>query len=510
MALRLKFFRSVLMVCLCTGGFAALAPVQAQTPAPAPAAPATDPAQEATKRAFEALPEADRVAIQDGLIWTGDYKGIADGKFGKGTRDSIAAFATRNKLPADGTLDTKGRALLAGTAKQAKDAVNFSVKADERTGVRIGLPLKLLTKVKPLASGTRYSTPDESFSVETKAAASGTQPDVLTTQPATTWKNPPVTPAPATLQESFNAVTTDAPGRKVTYKVLRPDFFVVTGEAGANTFYTRMTRGERGIAGFTITYPAASKARFDPISIAIANSFVPFSETPTAAPAVVPSTPSPNSPGAPNPPAPNANAVAANTESPTGKPVLIASGVTVAPGLILTSLPHSCSEPQIGAKKAKIAKQDEAAGLTLLSLPDAPAATLPLRATDPAGPAQVVVLSFAPHGNADELIGGTGDLHKSEATGAWRLLSPLQSPVAGAAVLDRGGALAGLVPSEALPGKSIAGVLPQMNRVALPASKLSGFLAEVRPKPAERVDPHTTGEIAALGRAAMVPIYCMH
>ena len=477
MELHSKFFRSVLMVCLCTGGFAATAPADAQTPVPAPPAPAADPAQEAAKRAFEALPEADRVTIQDGLIWTGDYKGVADGKFGKGTRDAIAAFAARTKLPADGTLDAKGRAALASTARQAKDAVNFSVKADERTGLRIGLPLKLLSKVKPLPTGTRYSTADESFSVETTHST-----------------------AAAPLQESFNAVIADAPGRKVTYKVLRPDFFVVTGEAGGKTFYTRMAHSERGVAGFTITYPAASKARFDPISIAIANSFVPFPETPTVAPATP--TQNPNAPG-------TANQAPSTNESAAGKLALTASGVTIAPGLILTSLPQTCTEPQIGTKKAKIAKQDEAAGLTLLSFPDAPSTTIPLRATDPFGAAQVVVLSFAPRGNGDELIGGSRRSPQDRSN--WRL-----APSGTAPKPRRGGRRArpqrraGRPRAErGPPGKPIAGVLPQMNRAALPASKLSSFLAEARPKPVEHVDPHTAGEIVAQGRAAMVPISCI-
>jgi peptidoglycan hydrolase-like protein with peptidoglycan-binding domain len=472
MVSRIKFFRSILACCFFTGGVLPAVQSGAQSPAPSQPAPSADPAQDAAKRAFESLPDADRIAIQDGLIWTGDYKGIADGKFGKGTRDAIAAFATRNKLPSDGTLDVKGRAALAAAAKQAKEAVNFSVKADDRTGLRIGLPLKLLTKVKPLPTGTRYSSADESVSIETTHAADA-----------------------APLQESFNAAIADAPGRKVTYKVLRPDFYVVTGEAGGATFYTRMARGEAGVTGYTITYPAAAKARFDPISIAVANSFVPFPDpaapATTAAPMVSPSTPA-----------------SANIESAAGKPVLTASGVSVAPGLILTSLPHSCGEPQINGKKAKIMKQDDAIGLTLLSLAEAPGTHLPLRATDPVGPAQIVTLSFMPRANADELVGASGDFHKAEAAGAWRLLAPLQSPVAGAAVLDRSGALAGLVPLEASLGKPISGVLPQMTRIAVPVSKLSAFLAEAKPKPSEHVDAHTTGEIVALGRAAMVPIYC--
>jgi peptidoglycan hydrolase-like protein with peptidoglycan-binding domain len=111
-----KLLRTFLVGYAASASIFSSAHANAQTPFSAPAAPApqtvpsADLALEAAKRAFESLPEADRVAMQDALIWTGDYKGIADGKFGKGTRDAIAAFASRNKLPADGTLDAKGRA----------------------------------------------------------------------------------------------------------------------------------------------------------------------------------------------------------------------------------------------------------------------------------------------------------------------------------------------------------------------------------------------------------------
>ncbi len=483
-----KLFQSFLVCCLFVGGILTAAQCCAQTSTPPPLA-SGDAALDAAKRAFEALAEADRIAIQDGLIWTGDYKGLADGKFGKGTRDAIMAFATRSKLPADGTLDAKGRAALAAMAKQAKGAVNFSVKADDRMGLRIGLPMRLLTKMKPLPAGTRYSSADESFSVETvtKAVASGTSPDVFTP----VGKNPPATAA--ALQDSFNAATADAPGRKVTYKVLRPDFFVVTGEAGANTFYTRMARGERGFKGFTITYPTALKARFDPIAIAIANSFEPF----------------PDAAAAPPPAADPSAPVALNSEPALSNLVLTASGIAITSDLIVTSLPKTCGDPRVGTKKAKILKQAETDGLTLLSLPAATSTILPIRASDPTGLVQVITLSFTPRTASDNtLMGASGDLQKGETAEVWRLLAPVQNPVAGAAVLDRGGILAALVPIDASPVKPIGGILPQMNRNVIPASRLVAFLAEARPKPSADLDPHTAGEIVALAAAAMVPIYC--
>src|SRR3712207_7789826 len=41
-------------------------------------------------------------------------------------------------------------------------------------------------------------------------------------------------------------------GRNVTYKVLRPDFFVIAGETPTGKFYTRYSGGEAGIRGFSI------------------------------------------------------------------------------------------------------------------------------------------------------------------------------------------------------------------------------------------------------------------
>jgi hypothetical protein len=180
--------------------------------------------------------------------------------------------------------------------------------------------------------------------------------------------------------------------------------------------------------------------------------------------------------------------------------------------MVLTSLPKTCVDPSIRTSKAKIIKQADGDGLTLLSLPGASSTGIALSASDPKGTTDVVVLSFTPQTGtgSDELIGAAGDLRKLEPAGVWRLSAAVQAPVAGAAVLDRSGALAGLVPIDANPGKPIAGVLPEMSRIVVPASKLMAFLADARPKSAEHLDAHTTGEIVAMGRVAMVSISCMH
>ena len=57
------------------------------------------------------------------------------------------------------------------------------------------------------------------------------------------------TPQGETLEavyEKATAPTPNYPGRKITYKLLRPDFFVVTGETPTGKFYRRLAAG-RGL-----------------------------------------------------------------------------------------------------------------------------------------------------------------------------------------------------------------------------------------------------------------------
>src|SRR5690606_24697441 len=76
-----------------------------------------------------------------------------------------------------------------------------------------------------------------------------------------------------------------APGRRITYGVLRPDFLVVSGEDQRGLFYTRAARGDSNdrplVRGYTLVYARALQSSFDTFSIAISNGFQPF-PTPAA------------------------------------------------------------------------------------------------------------------------------------------------------------------------------------------------------------------------------------
>ncbi len=80
---------AVVLALLAQGGAAF---PQGKLAPPSPAAPKpADPAFEAARAAFEPLPEAERKALQDALVWTGDFNGV--------TSAASAAAPSRRSRP---------------------------------------------------------------------------------------------------------------------------------------------------------------------------------------------------------------------------------------------------------------------------------------------------------------------------------------------------------------------------------------------------------------------------
>ena len=81
--------------------------------------------------------------------------------------------------------------------------------------------------------------------------------------------------AEGSLTEAYNALSQSTPGREVTYKVERDDWFVVSGFDGDTVFYTKvMVHPESGaFLTFTIRYDRSLKPVFDPITEEVSYSF---------------------------------------------------------------------------------------------------------------------------------------------------------------------------------------------------------------------------------------------
>ncbi|WP_186418538.1 trypsin-like peptidase domain-containing protein [Bosea sp. CS1GBMeth4] len=429
---------------------------------------AADPRLAAATQSFSALPEAERKAIQSDLIWTGHLNSAATGSFGPLTFRAVNGFKAGRGQP-DGQLTPAERQELARLARTAREAAGFAVITDQPTGVRIGIPQKLLPKREATAAGgSRWQSADGRITLDVSAA-----------------------PASEPLQALFERAIAVNPNvqRKVTYKLLQPNFFVVAGETPTGRFFRRQALGPSGLRGFSVGYDKTLAPTFDKVVTAIADSFEPFPSGSAPAPTPVP--------GAP--------AVTAAPTQPASERFGV--GLVVGKDLVLTARAavDPCKGLKVGARPAKLRLQDQASGLALLDVPGLASGSVPgLRDAAPAGREAVVVLAYDGTAAGRIAVALPGEV-ASDA-----VLAPLQPGGAGSPVFDRHGRLAGLVTANPPDKALIAGVAPQRNHAIAGVAQLRAMLekADLKASAAAAAGELSTGAIAEAAGKSVVPVSC--
>ncbi|WP_112663758.1 peptidoglycan-binding protein [Microvirga flavescens] len=448
---------------LCLSGPSSRALAQGAPPATRAAAA---PLIEAARAAFEALPEADRKAIQEALIWTGDYSGAADGTFGRGTFDALAVYQQRGNTVPNGILTPSARTSLLAAAQQARTIAGFSVIDDPKSGVRIGVPAQVLPKQDVNANGgSRWQSADGKITLDTRIA-----------------------PPDQTLQSLYERnLAIQTPGRVLSYKVLRPDFFVIAGETPTGKFYTRYAASPSGIRAFSIGYDKTLAPKVDRLVVAIANSFTPFPMTSPATASSATPAPTPTAQG---------KSVAANNGS------LIGTGIAIGPRQVLTAAPlASCKDPRAGGLKPQQVAGNGPWVLTFAENLKATPASLSAGSTM-AG-ASLLVVSFASD-NGQISLNATPASALDEAS----LAAPLQPGASGAPVLDPSGSLIGLVGNVSSDGRRIAGIMPVARYPMLLPAKFTDVAPTLAAKAAEPATQKRAADLAAGIAPALVPIQC--
>ena len=244
------------------------AEVKAATPKPAAAKPAaakTVAAEPATPKAaaakaepapdlFAGIPPDERLKIQAALLWSGDYPGAAGGDDPMQT--AIRNFQKRNKSKITGVLTLPERAALVAAAKVHEDEFGWSVVVDPATGIRIGLPTKLVPHARDAARGTRWSSAHGEVQVETFRI-----------------KDPGLKLAALFEQEKKEPAT-----RLVETSVLHDDNFFISGMQGLKLFSVRAQLRDGEVRGFTIMYDQMMETIVAPVMVAMTSAFSPFPE----------------------------------------------------------------------------------------------------------------------------------------------------------------------------------------------------------------------------------------
>ncbi len=221
---------------------------------PVKPAPAASPAAAPAKSVYGAMTDAERMTIQSDLIWTGDYNGVVGADFSDRAVAAVKSFQKRNGGKETGILNPDERGRLAQSARAKQDHAGWHLAEDTATGVRLGIPAKLVPSSAPAQTGTRWQSGHGEVQIETfRVAAPGT-----------------------TLASVFEQQRKEPAERKIEYNVLRPDFFVISGLQGLKKFYVRAQARDGDVRGLTILYDQAMEGVMDPVAVAMSSAFAAF------------------------------------------------------------------------------------------------------------------------------------------------------------------------------------------------------------------------------------------
>lgn len=225
---------------------------EARPPAP-PASNGTPPALQSPLDTAKAMTPARRQAIQSDLAWVGKYNGLINGEASERMVTAIKAFQKSRRAKETGVLNPQERQQLHEAAKKQQAGVGWKMVGDPGTGMRTGLPGKLVPVHASDAGGTRWTSSTGAIQIA-----------------LTRIKQADLTP------EKLAARERQVPERKVGYAAVKPDFVVLSGTQGANNFYMRGELRGNEARILTILYDQASKATMEPVVVAMSSAFEPF------------------------------------------------------------------------------------------------------------------------------------------------------------------------------------------------------------------------------------------
>jgi hypothetical protein len=201
-----------------------------------------------------AMAQAERLALQSDLAWVGQYNGAITGEVSDRMVAAIKEFQRSRGSKQTGVLNPQERSVLAETARRRQDNVGWKIVTDPATGVRLGIPTKLVPQQSSDANGAKWSS------------STGTVQVVLTRRKETN-------PTTAKLADHEKK---EPAGRNIDYTVVKPDFFVLSGLQGLKKFYLRGTFKGDEVRILTILYDQATENTVEPVVIAMSSAFNPF------------------------------------------------------------------------------------------------------------------------------------------------------------------------------------------------------------------------------------------
>jgi peptidoglycan hydrolase-like protein with peptidoglycan-binding domain len=211
------------------------------------------PALQKPEETANAMGQAERLTLQSDLAWVGQYNGAITGDISERMVNAIKEFQKGRGGKPTGVLNPQERGILADTAKKKQESVGWKIVTDPGTGVRLGIPTKLVPQQASDANGTKWTSPTGTIQI----------------QLARRKEAGPVTAKLAEREKK-------EPGRSIDYTVVKPDFFVLSGLQGLKKFYLRGTFKGDEVRILTILYDQATENTVEPVVIAMSSAFNAF------------------------------------------------------------------------------------------------------------------------------------------------------------------------------------------------------------------------------------------
>src|SRR5688572_27500982 len=211
------------------------------------------PALQKPQDTANAMGQAERLALQSDLAWVGQYNGAITGDLSERMVNAIKEFQKSRGAKQTGVLNPQERGILADTAKKKQESVGWKIVTDPGTGVRLGIPTKLVPQQASDANGTKWTSPTGTIQIQLA-------------------RRKEATPTTAKLAE----LEKKEAQRKIDYTVVKPDFFVLSGLQGLKKFYVRGTFKGDEVRILTILYDQATENTVEPVVIAMSSAFNPF------------------------------------------------------------------------------------------------------------------------------------------------------------------------------------------------------------------------------------------
>jgi peptidoglycan hydrolase-like protein with peptidoglycan-binding domain len=212
------------------------------------------PALQTPADTASAMAQAERQSIQSDLAWVGHYNGAINGDVSDRMVTAIKEFQKDRGGKQTGVLNPQERGVLAEGAKKRQDNVGWKIVFDAGTGVRLGVPAKLVPQQSSDAGGAKWSSTTGTIQIQMA-------------------RRKEANPSAAKLAEQEKK---EPAGRRIDYSVVKPDFFVLSGMQGLKKFYLRgQIKGDE-VRILTILYDQATEGTMEPVVIAMSSAFNPF------------------------------------------------------------------------------------------------------------------------------------------------------------------------------------------------------------------------------------------